>query len=71
MAVLAVAFTLCQRWGEEQEKQTGKKLKKHGYRAKSLFRQGLDSRHKMIKRPALYLDEFRDFIAIIINPLQH
>ena len=66
VAVLAVAFTMCYRWGETKEARTGKKLKKHGYRAKSLFRQGLEALHRAVKRPVMFADELREFIWLIL-----
>jgi hypothetical protein len=66
VAVLGVAFTLCHRWGRICEQRQGKKIKKHGYRAQSVFRIGLQSLHKMVKRPARYLAELKDFLRLVI-----
>jgi hypothetical protein len=66
VAVLGVAFTLCHRWGCIREQREGKKIKKHGYRARSVFRLGLESLHKMVKRPACYLAELQEFLHLVI-----
>ena len=66
VAVLAVAFTMCHRWGEIKEARAQMKTKKHGYRAQSLFRQGLDALHRAVKRPALFANELRDFIWLVL-----
>ena len=47
VGVLAVAFALSYHWGRELERKTGTKLKKHGYRAKIVFRQSFESLHQM------------------------
>lgn len=67
VAVLAVAFTMCHRWGQIKESRVGKKVKKHGYREKSLFRQGLESLHKIVKRPDFFVDEFKDFMLNVFQ----
>lgn len=66
VAVLGVAFTLCHRWGCIREQREGKKIKKHGYRARSVFRLGLESLHKMMKRPARYARELREVLRLVI-----
>lgn len=66
VAVLGMAFTLCHRWGRLQEHRQGIKIKKHGYRAKSVFRLGLESLHKMVKRPARYVAELQEFLRLVI-----
>lgn len=66
VAVLGMAFTLCHRWGCIREQREGKKLKKHGYRARSVFRLGLESLHKMVKRPARYREELWEMLRLVI-----
>jgi hypothetical protein len=61
VGVLAVAFALSYHWGRELERKTGTKLKKHGYRAKSLFRQGFESLHQMLRTPSLFMSQLADF----------
>ncbi len=51
MGVLAVAFALSYQWGRKLGKEAGIKLKSHGHRAKSVFRQGLESLHRMLHLP--------------------
>lgn len=66
MGVLTVAFALSYQWGRKLEKEAGKKLKSHGHRAKSVFRLGLESLHRMLHLPASLadrLDEFLDYIV--------
>lgn len=66
--VLAVAFAMSYRWGQHLEKRTGVKLKKHGYRARSIFRQGFESLHRMLKNPLRYADPIRDFFKLAFSP---
>jgi hypothetical protein len=66
VAVLGVAFTLCHRWGRIKEQREGKKIKKHGYRARSVFRIGLESLHKMLKRSLSYFNELKEFVLLVI-----
>lgn len=67
VAVLGVAFTLCHRWGRIREQRQGKKFKAHGYRAKSVFRLGLESLHKMVKRPSRHASELREFLRLVLD----
>lgn len=63
--VLAVAFAMCYHWGCVLEKKSGIKLKKHGHRAKSLFRQGFEAIHTAFKHPqrnSRHVDEIYDSI---------
>ena len=65
--VLAVAFALCYRWGQEQEKKQGVKLNKHGHRAKSVFRQGFESPHRILKSPARYAADVAEFFERVLR----
>jgi hypothetical protein len=67
LGVLAVSFVLCYRWGQEQEKRLGLKLKKHGHRAKSVFRQGFESLHRMLKSPIRYAREIAVFFDLVLR----
>lgn len=67
VGVLAVAFAMSQRWGERLEKQAGVRLKKHGYRAKSLFRQGFESLHRMFKSPRSFATQINQFFELIFR----
>lgn len=71
MGVLAVAFALCHRWGEKLEAKHGKKVKKHGSRAKSLFRQGFESLHEILDQPIRFAREFREFTGTILKGPLH
>ena len=66
--VLAVAFALCYRWGQNTE-QTGpkKKIKKHGYRAKSIFRLGFEKLHHLLLTPLNHADEINRFFDLVIR----
>lgn len=68
MAVLAVAFAMSYRWGQLLDQSGTKKLKKHGYRAKSLFRLGLESLHRMFKMPTLFPHQINDFFHLLFKP---
>lgn len=67
VGVLAVAFAMSYQWGERLEKRNGKKLKKHGYRAKSLFRQGFESLHRMFKSPRRLAAQIEEFFELILR----
>lgn len=68
--VLAVAFALCHRQGRELEQQTGKvERKKHGYRAKSVFRKGFESLHQMLVQPNRFAEQLATFFRQTIQPL--
>lgn len=68
MGVLTVAFALCYRQGERIEEDAGIQLKKHGYRAKSIFRKGMESLHRIICRPVYFADEIAEFIDDVLRP---
>lgn len=67
LGVLAVAFALCYHWGRKLEQKTGIKLKKHGYRAKSVFRQGFESLHEMLRRPSSFASQLADFFLHVFR----
>jgi IS4 transposase len=67
LGVLAVSFALCYRWGQEQEKKEGLKLKTHGHHAKSVFRQGFESLHRLLKSPARYAAEIAAFFHQVLR----
>lgn len=67
LGVLAVAFALCYHWGRKLEQKTGIKLKKHGYRAKSIFRQGFESLHQMLRAPSMFASQLADFFLHIFR----
>ena len=66
VAVLGVAFTLCHRWGKRIEETKGKKLKNHGYRARSLFRLGFESLHRIVKRPVYFVSDLMNFLRDVV-----
>lgn len=67
MGVLAVAFALCHQWGRKLEQEQGVKLKRHGYRAKSVFRQGFESLHRMMLRPWLHAQRLAEFLRHVVR----
>ena len=67
MGVLAVAFALSYQWGRKLEAETGVKLKKHGHRAKSVFRQGLESLHRMLHAPVSLAVRLSDFLNHVVR----
>ena len=68
MGVLAVAFAMSYRWGRHLEKTRGTKTKKHGHRAKSIFRQGFESLHRMLKAPSRFSDQIKEFFTQVFRP---
>ncbi len=67
MGVLAVAFALCHRWGRKLEREAGLRLKSHGHRAKSVFRQGFESLHRMLLRPGSHARQLAEFLLHVIQ----
>lgn len=67
MGVLAVAFALSYQWGRKLEKESGVKLKSHGHRAKSVFRQGFESLNRMLHLPVSLADRLSDFLDQIVR----
>lgn len=65
--VLAVAFALCHRWGQRIEDKTGRRVKKHGYRAKSVFRMGFESLHRMLSKPWRFARDIAQFFEVVIR----
>ena len=68
MGVLAVAFAICYHWGRVLEKETGIKLKKHGHRAKSIFRQGFEAIHSLFKHPQCNESRINEVYDLIFRP---
>jgi len=70
VAVLAVAFTLCHRWGAILDEKKSTKKKKHGHRAKSLFRRGLESLLGILSAPFEKTKDATEFIiSVLLIPL--
>lgn len=70
VGVLTLSFLLCYRWGQKLKEQAGIKLKKHGYRAKSVFRQGFESLHEMLVKPLQFIEGLaRCLTIVLIRPL--
>jgi hypothetical protein len=67
MGVLAVAFALSYQWGRRLEQESGIKLKVHGHRAKSVFRQGFESLNRMLHLPVSLADRLSDFLDQIVR----
>jgi hypothetical protein len=67
VGILEVAFALSYHWGRKLERETGVMLKKHGYRAKSVFRQGFESLHQILRTPALFASQLADFFLHVIR----
>ena len=68
MGILAVAFAMCYHWGCVLEKKAGIKLKKHGHRAKSIFRQGFEAIHAILKHPQHQAKEIDEIYNSIFTP---
>lgn len=67
LGVLAVAFAMSYRWGQVKEKRSGIQIKKHGHRAKSIFRQGFESLHRMFKNPLRHAEGIAEFLELVIR----
>ena len=67
MGVVALAFALCYSWGRKLEGESATRIKNHGYRAKSIFRRGFESLHRMFIRPRRHLQEIAEFFEVIIR----
>ena len=70
MGVLTIAFALCHGWGSKLEEESATAVKKHGYRAKSIFRRGFESLHRMLNSPQLHAERLAEcFAVVIMQPL--
>lgn len=67
LGVLAVAFALCYHWGRKLEQETGIKFKKHGHRARSVFRQGFESLHQILRMPSEFANQLAGFFLHVIR----
>lgn len=67
MGVQAVAFSPSNLWGRTLESKTGVKLKYHGNRAKSVFRQGLESLHRMRNSPGSLEARLANFLDHLVR----
>ena len=67
MGVLTLAFALCHGWGGKLERDKATPLKKHGYRAKSIFRRGFESLHRMLIRLQRFAETLAEFLEVIIR----
>jgi len=67
MGVLTLAFALCYGWGRKLERESATPIKKHGYRAKSIFRRGFESLHRMLIRPQRFAEALSEFFEVIIR----
>ncbi len=68
--ILAIAFALSYQWSRKLEEETDMKRKTHGYRAKSVFRQGFEHLRQMITRPATLAEGLSDFLRYVVaSPL--
>ena len=66
MVLLAISFCWCYRIGEWQHKVEPIRLKKHGYRAISLFRYGLDFIRELLLNFKYICKSFRTCIQILL-----
>lgn len=67
MGVLTLAFALCYGWGNKLEEESETPIKNHGYRAKSIFRRGFESLHRMLIRPHCFAQKLAEFFEVIIR----
>ena len=67
LGVLAVAFATSYRWGRVLEERSGPKTKKHGCRARSIFRQGFESLHRMLGNPSRYAISITEFFDLVLR----
>ena len=69
IALLAIAFSWCHATGEWCHSQKPIKIKKHGRKAVSIFRLGLDHIGRILHNISDLHHEFNKNIKIVIGPL--
>jgi len=69
IALLAIAFSWCHATGEWHASQTPIKIKKHGRKAVSVFRLGLDHIGRILHNISELYHEFNKNLKIILKPL--
>ena len=71
IALLAIAFSWCHSTGEWSHSQQPIKIKKHGRKAVSLFRRGLDHIARILHNISELYHEFNKNLKIVLKPLMH
>jgi len=69
IALLAIAFSWCHSTGEWSHSQDPIKIKKHGRKAVSLFRRGLDHISRILHNISDLYYEFNKNLEIVLKPL--
>lgn len=67
VALLAIAFCWCHITGEWLQTQKAIKIKKHGRKAISIFRYGLDKLRKILLNISKRMEAFKKMIALLVN----
>lgn len=69
VALLAIAFCWCHITGEWLQTQKAIKIKKHGRKAISIFRYGLDELREILLHISRKMHAFKKMIALLVNSL--
>ena len=70
VALLAIAFCWCHLTGEWVHEQKPIPIKKHGRKAKSIFRVGLDHLREILLNISEKMQEFKKIILVLLRRLQ-
>jgi len=70
VAVLTVCLTISIMWGVRRNGKRAIGVKKHGFKATSLFLHGLDDVREMLKHCEEKADELKRFLRFILNELE-
>ena len=69
VALLAITFCWCHLTGQWRYAHTPIKIKKHGRKAKSLFRYGLDYLREVLLNLSERSQDFRKMIQVLLNSI--
>ena len=68
LGILAIAFVWCYKTGEWVNEEKPIRIKKHGRKAKSLFRAGLDRLQRALGHVDQWLNELTQLIVLLFEP---
>jgi len=67
VAILAITFSWCHITGEWAQSQKPAKIKKHGRKAKSIFREGLDMLRGILLNMTDKLGDFKKMVSLLVK----
>ncbi len=71
LGIVAIAFVWIYLIGDSSDEIKSIKVKKHGYRAESIFRHGFDHLRRILLNMSEYIDEFAEVIQVFSVPSKY